>query len=80
MGLPGGYLPASKFSERHLDTGNVLFIDGHVKAMKTNELVKTEANTTLRQVAHQGGGIWATGSTSQIFHYWQTSADAGDYW
>lgn len=30
--------------ERHLDTANVLFADGHVKAMKTDSLSVTSAN------------------------------------
>ena len=32
------------FVERHLETGNVLFVDGHVKAMKIDTLARTIAS------------------------------------
>lgn len=43
--LPGG-ASQGVISERHLDTTNLLYCDGHVKARKLDELLKKNAATT----------------------------------
>lgn len=78
IGLPGGSLysdPNARDDPRHLDTVNVAFADGHVKAMKETELLKTETGTG-RKVAWGAyspyGNLWNT-TAATIFPYWQTS-------
>lgn len=51
-------------AERHLETSNVLFCDGHVKAMKLDELAKT--NTVVDPV---------DGLTKQVFPYFTIEED-----
>ena len=41
--IPGGTRQLDKISERHLGTANVLFCDGHVKALNLNALAQTHA-------------------------------------
>jgi prepilin-type processing-associated H-X9-DG protein len=72
----GNYCVSSSFSERHLETGNVLFVDGHVKAMKAAELLKSVPNTTSRAVMNgDSASLYTPSTTSQIFWYWQTAND-----
>ncbi len=40
--MGGGTSEYQEIAERHLDTTNVLWCDGHVKAMKLDELDKTK--------------------------------------
>lgn len=77
---PGGAWDSagdSKFTERHLETGNILFVDGHVKAMKKTEVNKIVTNSTGRVVATSSGvtGFTDASPAAEIFPYWQTSAD-----
>jgi prepilin-type N-terminal cleavage/methylation domain-containing protein/prepilin-type processing-associated H-X9-DG protein len=67
----------SKFTERHLGTGNVLFVDGHVKAMRKAVIDKIVPNSDNRIVATNQGltGFAEPYPATDIFHYWQTSAD-----
>ncbi len=44
--LNGHSSASSKISERHLDTTNVLYCDGHVKAVKLDAIAKTNAAGT----------------------------------
>jgi prepilin-type N-terminal cleavage/methylation domain-containing protein/prepilin-type processing-associated H-X9-DG protein len=77
-GLPGGALYANaQPSYRHLDTGNALFHDGHVKALKQGTMEEIQDNTTLqRQIAGSISGAWSYSTAHQAaFRYWQTSAD-----
>jgi prepilin-type N-terminal cleavage/methylation domain-containing protein/prepilin-type processing-associated H-X9-DG protein len=81
MCIPGGTYNGVNafFSDRHLETGNILFVDGHVKAMKKNELYKITANTG-RTVTNRLAAGGFTDTAVNIFLYWQTSADgSGEY-
>jgi prepilin-type N-terminal cleavage/methylation domain-containing protein/prepilin-type processing-associated H-X9-DG protein len=40
MGDTSAGSPSSRFEERHLETINILYVDGHVKAIKLNALTK----------------------------------------
>lgn len=46
VGSSGGNRTMESLIERHLETTNVLFCDGHVKALKIGELTKTNAAGT----------------------------------
>lgn len=78
--LPGGaeYV-FTRLSDRHLETTNALFMDGHVKAMKKTELEKTGSNPDNSGVFTKWG--YQTGSTytTTIHTYWSTSAAANTY-
>lgn len=70
----------ARFGPRHLDTGNVLFCDGHVKIMRKAELIKTQANTG-RTVAGNQTTSGFSDTYVTIYPYWQTAADgAGSHY
>lgn len=80
LGLPGGtlYQPTyGQTEDRHLETVNIAFVDGHVKAMKKTEIEKQVVNTTGRKVvygAYPSPNNWTSSTSINIYHYWQTSA------
>jgi prepilin-type N-terminal cleavage/methylation domain-containing protein/prepilin-type processing-associated H-X9-DG protein len=78
VGLPGGAVyNTACISERHLETCNALFMDGHVKAMKAAALHKiVPANG--RSVFRSAVGF--VSDRTDMFQYWQASADAGTYY
>jgi prepilin-type processing-associated H-X9-DG protein len=79
LSLPGGlwYGTAQTVDfVRHNETCNVAFCDGHVKAMKQNELLKVVPNTSGRKVVYSTNpyyGFWTSDPNQTIFHYWQVS-------
>jgi prepilin-type processing-associated H-X9-DG protein len=85
--LPGGsyYASVGHVIARHLDTCNTLFIDGHVKAMKETELLKTVPNSGRKVFSQSnsntgdGAGFWFTTTPTQIFHYFQTDASSDHF-
>ena len=73
---PGGAWDTAvqgRFSSRHLETGNVLFCDGHVKIMRSTELLKTAPNTGRTVAGNTTNGF--SDSYPTIFPYFQTAAD-----
>lgn len=80
LGLPGGsiYQPTyGQTEDRHLDTVNVSFVDGHVKAMKKSQLERQVTNTSGRKVVYGGyptPNNWTSSTSINIYYYWQTSA------
>lgn len=81
--VPGGSyyaIGSPRVDARHLDTANVLFFDGHVKAMKQTELEKKGSGGGYNCVY---GGLFRPGTDAgcnQIFTYFRVTADAGQAW
>ncbi|MEO6907039.1 MAG: DUF1559 domain-containing protein [Abditibacteriaceae bacterium] len=80
FGAPGGLLDSPGYHRRldyrHLETSNVLFMDGHVKALQRGALESTVANTGAS--AHTVGYIGGfSNAPTTIYRYLGASADAG---
>src|SRR5690606_15588646 len=69
-----------KLFGRHLDTVNSLFVDGHVKAMKKNELLKIVDNTTNPRNCFKDTRAFGTNHCASMFYYFQVSANASTYY
>jgi prepilin-type N-terminal cleavage/methylation domain-containing protein/prepilin-type processing-associated H-X9-DG protein len=66
----GGFDGQDALADRHLETCNTLFVDGHVKAMKKAELNKTATNSTGRSIilAANTTPMTMTNDTSRTFY------------
>ena len=64
---------------RHLDTVNALFVDGHVKSMRKDELRRVETNVENRP-CFKKTSAFGTGNCATIFHYFQASAVSTAYY
>jgi prepilin-type N-terminal cleavage/methylation domain-containing protein/prepilin-type processing-associated H-X9-DG protein len=75
LALPNGlYSTYSIPDTRHLETCNALFMDGHVKAMKSADLNATVSNTTRGCFGTTGFQNYNGGWCATIFKYWQVDA------
>jgi prepilin-type N-terminal cleavage/methylation domain-containing protein/prepilin-type processing-associated H-X9-DG protein len=64
----GGWNADDDLADRHLETCNALFVDGHVKAMKKAELDKTATNSGGRSVILNASSMTMTNDTSRTFY------------
>jgi prepilin-type N-terminal cleavage/methylation domain-containing protein/prepilin-type processing-associated H-X9-DG protein len=83
MGLPGGltyYDNWGQVDPRHLDTANALFFDGHVKAMRKEVLEKKDSGVGNACFGIPGFVRDDTAYCLQIFYYFRTSAQSGQYY
>jgi len=76
--LPDGILwDRAKPAYRHSDMCNVLFSDGHVRALTRDALFATTPNIHGRKVAYLAsayGSGWTNDPSIRIFSLWQTAA------
>ena len=78
VSLPDGILwSLAKPAYRHSDMCNVVFCDGHAKALTQGALLATAPNTHGRKVAYLAsayGSGWTNDPSIRIFSLWQTAA------
>jgi len=58
LGQPSSY--ASRFTPRHNQSGNLVFVDGHVASYKGNKVVQTQGGDKGKAILPQVEIIWTT--------------------